>query len=49
MCGEAGLQTTAPAVLAARAEADGIIPAAEFYVNVPFRSNVEFCSFLSRK
>jgi len=34
MCGEAGLQTTAPANLAARAEADGIIPVAEFCVNV---------------
>jgi hypothetical protein len=34
MCGEAGLQTTAPADLAARAEADGIIPVAEFCVNV---------------
>lgn len=34
MCGEAGLQTTAPANLAARAEADGIIPFAVFYVNV---------------
>ena len=34
MCGEAGLQTTAPANLAARAEADGIIPVAGFCVNV---------------
>jgi len=34
MRGEAGLQTTAPANLAARAEADGIIPFAEFCVNV---------------
>jgi hypothetical protein len=34
MCGEAGLQTTALADLAARAEADGIIPVAEFCVNV---------------
>jgi hypothetical protein len=35
MCGEAGLQTTALAGLAARAEADGIIPVEGFYVNVP--------------
>jgi len=34
MCGEAGLQTTAPANLAARAEADGIILAARFHVNI---------------
>jgi hypothetical protein len=34
MCGEAGLQTTAPADLAARAEADGIIPVAVFCVNI---------------
>jgi hypothetical protein len=34
MCGEAGLQTTALANLAARAEADGIIPVAGFCVNV---------------
>jgi hypothetical protein len=54
MCGEAGLQTTALANLAARAEADGIIPVAGFCVNVqtlnfiPFRirkgsQNESFC------
>jgi hypothetical protein len=48
MCGEAGLHTTALANLAARAEADEIIPFAGFCVNVQLltRSIVEFCSFL---
>jgi hypothetical protein len=44
MCGEAGLQTTAPANLAARAEADGIIPFAEFCVNVQMLNFAPFCS-----
>jgi hypothetical protein len=43
MCGEAGLQTTAPADLAARAEADGIIPFAEFCVNVQMLNFTPFC------
>jgi hypothetical protein len=43
MCGEAGLQTTAPANLAARAEADGIIPFAEFCVNVQMLNFTPFC------
>jgi hypothetical protein len=43
MCGEAGLQTTTPANLAARAEADGIIPFAEFCVNVQMLNFTPFC------
>jgi hypothetical protein len=43
MCGEAGLQTTAPANFAARAEADGIIPLAEFCVNVQLLRFTPFC------
>ena len=43
ICGEAGLQTTAPADLAARAEADGIIPLAEFCVNVQMLNFTPFC------
>ena len=42
MCGEAGLQTTALAGLAARAEADGIIPVEGFYVNVQTLNFVPF-------
>jgi hypothetical protein len=42
MCGEAGLQTTALAGLAARAEADGIIPVEGFYVNVQTLNFVTF-------
>jgi len=44
LCGEAGLQTTAPADLAARAEADGIIPFAEFCVNVQMLNFAPFSS-----
>jgi hypothetical protein len=43
MCGEAGLQTTTPANLAARAEADGIIPFGEFCVNVQRLNFAPFC------